>query len=938
MPHITNTNKGAMQGLAQLLFLLLSVTPLASSGDVPTVYIVMTVKTPHLIVKDCLDSLTRHRPSKLLLQQRIVLVDDGSPAQTLAYERELCSQRRSSPVEFHCLETETDSRGYTFAINKGIQYSLARSNLKIDAILLLNSDVIVTFGWLTKLYQSLYSNDKVMLVGPVSNAASYQSIPETSIPGHGWSTNPLPYGLSIDYLAYLISIATPSHQNQEWPSAIPSQPVGLTVLNGFCYLMKASVFERVGYFNETLFPGGYGEEVDYSFRVQSSGYLAHFLPSVYVYHRKTASFTASTKKKLTGQANNIMQQIHGQELKAFAKTTKESRKQLLYLEEQIRDVYLVYRKRFTIPSKSSDKFHHRLTPHLTSTAALTSTSAMLSSAITSPDSSPHAEPPYRALYIMGLSSSEYRSQLKWKSSLLRLLTSLKESGSEVSILDRPLLFENITDPQGTSGQFYPNGIPQIHHTSIKSETLNSMFLNLDANLFNLERYSSRDLDSSLVSSIERFMSFDVITSDSCYVILFLNRLISRIQKLQSFRDSRSPLLVLYGDLFLPSDHSISSSGTPSPKLAELKSRLLVRDKDLHLRQCHESLITISQKGDRNSSLKPTSFPYIVSDSVWSTTLMRKFFHDLLPSEHHPALESHLITIPTPVDHIKYFWDQTQMYSRYGKVSAPISTFLSGGLVSDDSNSKRSRPFRALINLHHPGSISNIEFVVHLLLLLLEKSEGRIYFTVLGSQKLLIEAYEAILSDRLLSNPKYLPPKYFKIKRLEGKYISFVGMNPRSKSPLSPISISASHSNSTPQEFFPGYPDWLRRHDFFLDLSLSHTPSSDFPEIISTGCVPIIPLTSPFDCQASGASSPICLQFDTSDAKQYSDSLLSLIGVNSPAKYSSRSSNGDSAFSLSPSLLPELVIQGYKHTIPLSIELSAASLSIEFNKIIRSRKS
>jgi GT2 family glycosyltransferase len=944
----TNTKQLLMRFLfswPQVLWqlLLLSATPpLASSGDVPTVYIVMTVKTSYSIVKECLDSLARHKPAKLILQQKIVLVDDGSPAQTIAFEKELCSQRKSA-AEFHCLQTENGSQGYTFAINKGIKYSLSLCNPDIDAILLLNSDVVVTFGWLTKLYQSLYSNEKVMLVGPMSNAATFQSIPHTSTPGRGWSTNPLPYGLSIDYLAYLVSIATPSQQNQDWPPTISSEPVKLTIINGFCYLMKASVFSKVGYFDDVSFPGGYGEEVDYSLRVQSSGYLAHFLPSVYIYHRKTASFTTAARNQLKGQANKILRQMHGPELAQFGKTTEESRKQVSYLEEQIGNVYYIYQKRFTIPSKSSEKLRHRLTPQLTSTAALTSSTALLSNAIASPEGSD--KPAYRALYIMGLSSTEYRSQLKWKSSLLRLLTSIKESGHEISILDRPLLFENITDPRGTSGQFSLNGIPQIHHTSIKSETLNSMFLSLHSDLFNLDRYSSsRGPDPALVSSIERFMSFDLITSDSCSAILFLNRFVSRIQQLPSFRGSKLPLLVLYGSFFLPPDQQSTSSTSTvqSPNLEKFKSSLMDRDRDLHLRQCHESLLSPLQKEEKGSRI-----PYIVTDSEWSATRMKKFFQERLPSQHHAALDSHLVTIPTPVDHLKYFWDQTQMYSRHGKVSPPISTFLSGGLVSvDEVESKRSRPYRALVNLHQAGSLNNIEFVVDLLLLLLEKSEQRLSLTVLGSQTLLTDAYEAILLDRTQSNPSYLPPKYFKIKRLESKYIDFVETNPRSQPRHTPISISSSsQSNSTPpaapvgQEIFPGYPELLRRHDVFLDLSLSHSSSQDLLEMISTGCVPIIPLTSPSVCQPTGASSPICLQFDTSDAQQYSDGLLSLIGVNPPMKYSSgpTRSGGDSAISLRPSLLPEMVIQGHKHSIPLSIELSAATLSIELNKISRARK-
>ena len=65
-----------------------------------------------------------------------------------------------------------------------------------EAIVLLNSDTIVTEHWLTKLYDALFNGDpKIQIVGPLSNAASFQSLPNLKDPvTGGWSINPYPLG------------------------------------------------------------------------------------------------------------------------------------------------------------------------------------------------------------------------------------------------------------------------------------------------------------------------------------------------------------------------------------------------------------------------------------------------------------------------------------------------------------------------------------------------------------------------------------------------------------------------------------------------------------------------------------------------------------------------------------------------------------------------
>jgi GT2 family glycosyltransferase len=147
---------------------------------------------------------------------------------------------------------------------------------------MLNSDTIVTEHWLSRLHDGLMrAGPKAMIAGPLSNAASYQSIPLVK-DGGKWHVNPLPAGLDVDTLGREVSTQAASL----CPESVP-----MAVLNGFCFMVKRELLETIGGFDEVHFPRGYGEEVDLSLRAYEAGYTSVVIPSVYVFHRKTSSFS-----------------------------------------------------------------------------------------------------------------------------------------------------------------------------------------------------------------------------------------------------------------------------------------------------------------------------------------------------------------------------------------------------------------------------------------------------------------------------------------------------------------------------------------------------------------------------------------------------------------------------------------------------------------------
>ena len=95
------------------------------------------------------------------------------------------------------------------------------------------------------------SRPRIGLVGPLSNTASWQSIPD--IESHGdWATNPLPAGMTVGEMGQLVAGAS--------ARLYPQMPL----LNGFCLLLRRELIQQIGYFDEENFGAGYGEEDDYT--------------------------------------------------------------------------------------------------------------------------------------------------------------------------------------------------------------------------------------------------------------------------------------------------------------------------------------------------------------------------------------------------------------------------------------------------------------------------------------------------------------------------------------------------------------------------------------------------------------------------------------------------------------------------------------------------
>lgn len=249
----------------------------------PFVQIVVPVFNAGADVDDLVQSLLRHGDGPF----ELLFADDQSEPWTA---QRLDRWMQQDP-RIRLLRNDTNL-GYTRNINRALQSTVA------SHVVLLNSDTVVTEGWLGRLFEAMAAAPGVAGVGPLSNAASWQSIPLAREAGGAWAINPLVAGVDIDRMAAAVAALS--------ELAFPEFPL----LNGFCTLFRREALESVGWFDDETFPEGYGEENDLCLRLARAGWTLRVADHAYVYHKKSKSFGPVRRKRLTGAAGKALQAKH----------------------------------------------------------------------------------------------------------------------------------------------------------------------------------------------------------------------------------------------------------------------------------------------------------------------------------------------------------------------------------------------------------------------------------------------------------------------------------------------------------------------------------------------------------------------------------------------------------------------------------------------------
>lgn len=238
-------------------------------------------------VRKCINSVLQYTNHPY----HIIIVDDNSAELTASYLRELASDNKDITL----IVNTSDMHGYTYAANIGLKNSHA------DYCIMLNSDTIVSAHWVDNMIACAKSNDKIGVVGPLSNTASWQSVPKLVDEDGDWCHNDLPLDYTIEQTAKIIE--------ENSGKIFPKVPL----LNGFCLMICRKVIDTIGFFDEENFGRGFAEEDDYNTRAIKAGFKLAIADNTYVYHSQSKSYTDEKRLQLCKLSGEALRKKHGQE-------------------------------------------------------------------------------------------------------------------------------------------------------------------------------------------------------------------------------------------------------------------------------------------------------------------------------------------------------------------------------------------------------------------------------------------------------------------------------------------------------------------------------------------------------------------------------------------------------------------------------------------------
>jgi GT2 family glycosyltransferase/glycosyltransferase involved in cell wall biosynthesis len=270
--------------------------------DAPSVDVVVCVHDALAHVRECLWSLLAKTERRL----RLIVVDDGSAEPTARFVRAFADRHPAVTL----IRRAEPPHGYTLAANLGLEAS------RSDYVVLLNSDTVLSPGWLERILACGERHPEVGILGPLSNAASHQSLPLVR-EGGAWATNPLPSALTVDAVGAVVASESlrAAHPGPQIRSRQARDPAGVLFpfINGFCYAIKRKVLERVGLLDGGRFAEGYCEENDYSLRARAAGFQLAVVDDAYVYHAKSASYGVEGRAELAQVHYERFLEKHGRE-------------------------------------------------------------------------------------------------------------------------------------------------------------------------------------------------------------------------------------------------------------------------------------------------------------------------------------------------------------------------------------------------------------------------------------------------------------------------------------------------------------------------------------------------------------------------------------------------------------------------------------------------
>jgi GT2 family glycosyltransferase len=235
----------------------------------PVIDIIIPVYNAYADLQRCLDSVLR----TATLPCRLILIDDSSPDSRIADYFEIL--RGKADPRLLLLRNDVNL-GFVGTVNRAMA-------LGQNDVILLNSDTVITSGWVEKIRRCADSDPHIGTITPFSNNAEICSFPNFC------EDNPLPRGMSEeDVNRAMERAAVPLY---------PDIPTGV----GFCMFIRRALLNKIGLFDAETFGLGYGEENDFCMRAVQAGYRNVLCDDTFILHVGSSSF--DSKKSALTQEN-----------------------------------------------------------------------------------------------------------------------------------------------------------------------------------------------------------------------------------------------------------------------------------------------------------------------------------------------------------------------------------------------------------------------------------------------------------------------------------------------------------------------------------------------------------------------------------------------------------------------------------------------------------
>lgn len=234
----------------------------------PKVSVILLTYNQLNYTKECINSILEKTAYP---NYEVIIIDNKSSDDTPNYLREIDGKYDQIKVILN-----DENYGFAKGNNIGIKASSG------DYIILLNNDTVVTRGWLTGLTKHFIKNDKLGLLGPVTNSISNESKINVSYSDIS----------DMEHFAYEYTTA---HMGETYKE--------IDVLAMFCLTISRTAFDKIGYLEE-LYGIGMFEDDDYSYKARSLGYEIECAEDVFIHHYGNVSFKKLEDKTYMDIFNN----------------------------------------------------------------------------------------------------------------------------------------------------------------------------------------------------------------------------------------------------------------------------------------------------------------------------------------------------------------------------------------------------------------------------------------------------------------------------------------------------------------------------------------------------------------------------------------------------------------------------------------------------------